>query len=155
MRVIPLLENIRTRGGGGIDIIKIPLVLIVKIMIILRQKNYSILNNLGLIGNSIGNKLSRSELDTRSSISSRKSKKLREDVLKHVKKYHKVSEKDDILSSGFLPNKDNLEWEPGKEPKGFDIFAGKDPDRVRYNRSKIGSGNIQIGKKIFTVCYSS
>lgn len=117
-------------------------------MIILRQKNYSILNNLGIIGNSIGNKLSRSELDTRSSISSRKSKKLKEDILKHVKKYHKVSEKDDIISSGFLPNEDNLGWESGKEPNGFDIFAGNDPDRVRYNRSKKGrSGNIQIGKK--------
>lgn len=115
-------------------------------MIILRQKTYSILNRLGIIGNSIGNKLSMSELKTRGSISSRKSKKLKEDVLKHVKKYHKVSE--DASNSGFLPNEDNLGWEPGKEPKGFDIFAGKDPDRIRYNRSKKGrSGNIQIRKK--------
>lgn len=113
-------------------------------MIILRQKEFSILNNLGLIGNTIGNELSRKELQARGNISEKKSKKLKDKLIKHVSKYHKVSESD---AANFLPDQDNLDWEVGKEPKGFDIFAGRDPDRVRYTRKKNRTGSIKLPKK--------
>lgn len=56
----------------------------------------------------------------------------------------------------FLPNKENLDWEPGKEPKGFDMFAGNDPDRVRYTRKKgRGNGTIRLKKNSspFTIAH--
>ena len=123
-------------------------------MIILRQNNFSILNKLGMVGNSIENILSAVELQRRGGISSRKSKKLKDDLLKHISKYQNVSISDNFGS--FLPNKENLNWEPGKEPKFFDLFARNDPDRVRYTRKKgRGGGTISLNKKSspFTIAH--
>lgn len=123
-------------------------------MIILRQNNFSILNKLGLVGNSIENKLSAAELQRRGGISSRKSKKLKDDLLKHISKYQNVSISDSFGS--FLPNKENLNWEPGKEPMFFDLSARNDPDRVRYTRKKgRGGGTISLNKKSspFTIAH--
>ena len=123
-------------------------------MIILRQNNFSILNKLGMVGNSIENILSASEFQRRGKVSSRKSKKLKDDLLKHISKYQNVSMSDSFGS--FLPNKENLNWEPGKEPKFFDLFARNDPDRVRYTRKKgRGGGTISLNKKSspFTIAH--
>lgn len=123
-------------------------------MIILRQNNFSILNKLGMVGNSIENKLSAEELQRRGRVSSRKSKKLKDDLLKHISKYQNVSISDDFGS--FLPNKENLNWEPGKEPDFLDLFARNDPDRVRYTRKKgRGGGTISLNKKSspFTIAH--
>lgn len=123
-------------------------------MIILRQNNFSILNRLGMVGNSIENMLSAEEFQRRGRVSSRKSKKLKDDLLKHISKYQNVSISDDFGS--FLPNKENLNWEPGKEPKFFDLFARDDPDRVRYTRKKgRGGGTISLNKKSspFTIAH--
>lgn len=123
-------------------------------MIILRQNNFSILNRLGMVGNSIENMLSAEKFQRRGRVSSRKSKKLKDDLLKHISKYQNVSISDDFGS--FLPNKENLNWEPGKEPKFFDLFARDDPDRVRYTRKKgRGGGTISLNKKSspFTIAH--
>ena len=123
-------------------------------MIILRQNNFSILNRLGMVGNSIENMLSLAEAQRRDKVSSRKSKKLKDDLLKHISKYQNVSISDD--SGSFLPNKENLNWEPGKEPKFFDLFARNDPDRVIYTRKKgRGGGTISLNKKSspFTIAH--
>lgn len=123
-------------------------------MIILRQNNFSILNKIGMVGNSIENKLSAAEAQRRGGISSRKSKKLKDDLLKHVSKYQNVSISDDFES--FLPNKENLNWEPGKEPVFFGLFARDNPDRVRYTRKKgRGGGTISLNKKSspFTIAH--
>ena len=123
-------------------------------MIILRQNNFSILNKLGMVGNSIENILSASEFQRRGKVSSRKSKKLKDDLLKHISKYQNVSISDSFGS--FLPNKENLNWEPGKEPKFFDLSARNDPDRVRYTRKKgRGGGTISLNKKSspFTIAH--
>ena len=125
-------------------------------MIILRQRNFSILNKLGGLGNYIGNKSSFAELRARGRISSIKSKKLKDDLTKHISKYQKVSISNDNKMEQFLPNKENLSWEPGKEPKGFDMFAGNDPDRVRYTRKKgRGGGTIYLNKNSspFTIAH--
>ena len=123
-------------------------------MIILRQNNFSILNRLGMVGNSIENMLSASEFLRRGKVSSRKSKKLKDDLLKHISKYQNVSISDSFGS--FLPNKENLNWEPGKEPMFFDLSARNDPDRVRYTRKKgRGGGTISLNKKSspFTIAH--
>lgn len=123
-------------------------------MIILRQNNFSILNKLGMVGNSIENMLSIAELQRRDRVSSRKSKKLKDDLLKHISKYQNVSISDDFGS--FSPNQENLNWEPGKEPKFFGLFARNDPDRVRYTRKKgRGGGTISLNKKSspFTIAH--
>lgn len=87
-------------------------------MIILRQKQYSILNKLGEIVdfNLIGNLSSAAESDIRSRISSRKSKKLKDELIKHVGKYHNISYNG---YEGYLPNEGNI----NEDQKGRPYFT--------------------------------
>lgn len=115
-------------------------------MIILRQRNFSILNKVGVLGNLIGNVGSVVESNIRRDISRKKSPELKKKLLEHVGKYHEI--KDSNEGDSFFPNGDNLVWEKGKEPGRFEIFvSGPDPDRVKFERVKRGGGTININKK--------
>ena len=99
-------------------------------MIILRQKQYSILNKLGGIGNIIGNLESAAESGIRNKISSRKSKKLKDELLKHVGKYHNISYDG---YEGYLPNEGNI----NEDQKGKPYFT---------RRKGRGGGTIYLSK---------